>query len=69
MSDENLDRAIYGAEAIGREAHLFFDSEGNVDLRKAYYGHGQGYLDADKYGRTWVSTPRRVRRAYAGNAA
>ena len=45
MSDENLDRAIYGAEAIGREAHLF-DSEGNVDLRKAYYGLEKGYLDA-----------------------
>lgn len=62
-----LDRPIYGAEAIGRAANLV-DEEGNVDLRKVYYGLEKGYIDADKYGRTWISTPRRICRL-AGVAA
>jgi hypothetical protein len=68
MPNENLDRAVYGAEAIGREAHLL-DEEGNVDLRKTYHALEKRYLDADNFGRTWVSTPRRIRRAFAGTAA
>ena len=41
MSDENLDRPIYGAEAIGREAHLL-DDKGDVDVRKAYHALERG---------------------------
>jgi hypothetical protein len=61
----DLDRPIFGAEPIGREANLV-DKDGNVDLRKTYYALERGYLDANKFGRTWVSTPRRIRRQFAG---
>jgi hypothetical protein len=66
--DENLDRPIWGAEQIGREAGVF-DDEGNVDLRRTYYLLEKAYLPADKAGRVWVSTPRRIRVAFAGTAA
>jgi len=68
MSTENLDRPIYTAEAIGRAAELL-DDEGNVDLRKTYHALEHGYIDASKFGRTWVTTLRRIRRAFAGEAA
>ena len=66
--DDHLDRPIYGAEPIGREANLLKD-DGSVDLRKVYHALERGYLDADKFGRLWASTPRRIRRTFAGNAA
>jgi len=62
MPDKDLDQAVYGAPAIGQEADLF-DDDGNVDIRKAYYALEMGYIDADKFGRLWVSTPRRIRRS------
>lgn len=67
MSDNpsDLDRPLRGAEAIGREAKIF-DKDGNVVLSKVYYGLGNGYIDADKYGRLWISTPRRIRRGFVG---
>ena len=65
MSDDNLDKFVYGAERIGREANLVKD-DGSVDLRKAYYALENGYIDADKFGRLWRSTPRRFR---SGKAA
>jgi hypothetical protein len=68
MSEKSLDEPLYGAESIGRAAHLF-DDDGNVDIRKTYYALEKGYIDADKFGRLWVSTPRRIRRAFAGEAA
>ena len=34
--DLNLDRPVWGAEAIAKEANLF-DDEGKADVRKAYY--------------------------------
>jgi hypothetical protein len=67
-NEDDLDRPLWGAEAIGREARLL-DKAGNVDTRKTYYGLENRYLDADKYGQLWVSTPRRIRRAFAGKAA
>jgi hypothetical protein len=57
---DNLDRPIWGAENIGREANLFKE-DGSVDLRKTYFKLEKGYLDADKNGREWVTTPRRLR--------
>jgi hypothetical protein len=57
---DDPDRPIWGAEAIGREANIL-DEDGNVDLRKTYYKLEKGYLDADKNGREWVTTPRRLR--------
>jgi hypothetical protein len=73
MSDENLDRFVYGAEAIGREADIYekdkngeivLDENGKprVDVRKAHYALEKGYIDAEKFGpRIWRSTPRRIR--------
>jgi hypothetical protein len=59
MSDD-LDKFIYGGESIGREANLVKE-DGPVDLRKTFYALERGYIDADKFGRIWRSTPRRVR--------
>jgi hypothetical protein len=64
----DLDRPLRGAEAIGREAEIF-DEDGKVDLSKVYYALANGYLDADKFGRLWISTPRRIRRAFLGELA
>jgi hypothetical protein len=60
IKDEDLDRPIYGAKAIAIAANLV-DGDGNPDTRKAFYGLEMGYIDADKFGRKWRSTPRRVR--------
>ena len=68
MPDRDLDRAVYGAPAIGHEAYLF-DEDGNVDIRKTYYALEKGYIDADKFGRQWVSTVGRIRKSFAGKAA
>jgi hypothetical protein len=68
MENQNLDRPIWGAEAIGREAGLV-DHDGNVDLRRTFYMLEKGYLPATKMGRLWTSTPRRLRRAFAGEVA
>jgi len=68
MLDEKLDKPLYGAEPIGRAAHLL-DDHGKVDIRKTYYALERGYIDADKFGRVWVSTPRRIRRAFVGRDA
>lgn len=65
---ENLDRPLWGAEQIGREAGLL-DEVGNVDLRKVFYRLERGDLPASKIGRLWTSTPRRIRRAFAGDEA
>jgi hypothetical protein len=74
MSDENLDRVLWGAEAIGREAGCF-KKDGEVDVRKAFYLLEKGYVDANKVrdlegkGRQWVSTPRRIRHSLFGKVA
>jgi len=67
-SIDDLDRPIYGAHAIGKEAGLL-DDEGNVDLRRTFHALEHGYLDAGKFGRRWISTPRRIRSAFAGKTA
>jgi hypothetical protein len=58
--DEDLDRPIYGAVAIGRAAGMV-EADGSVDIRKVYYALENGLLDAGKFGKKWVSTPRRAR--------
>jgi hypothetical protein len=65
---KNLDRPLWGAEAIGREANVV-DDDGNVDLRKTFYLLEKGRLPGTKVGRLWTSTPRRIRRIFAGEDA
>jgi hypothetical protein len=67
-TDNDLDRPLWGAEAIAREANLL-DDNGDVDTRKAFYLLEKGLLPATKIGRLWTSTPRRIRRVFAGEAA
>jgi hypothetical protein len=45
-----LDMPVYGAEAIGKPK------------RQTFYALENGYIDADKFGRMWRSTPRRLAR-------
>jgi hypothetical protein len=55
----DLDRPIYGARAIGAVANLL-DEKGEVDIQAVYYALQMGYIDADKFGRRYRSTPRRI---------
>jgi len=57
-SDDDLDRPLWGAAAIAREANVL-DEHGNVD---------RGHIPATKTGQAWTSTPRRIRRHFAGEA-
>lgn len=66
MTDAELDRPLLGAHAIGRAAHLF-TRKGRVDIRKTFYALEKGYIDADKFGRRWVTTLR-IRSAYVGGS-
>jgi hypothetical protein len=54
-----LDRPVYGARDIARVANMF-DEAGEPDERAAFHALEMGYLDADKFGRKWRSTPRRI---------
>jgi hypothetical protein len=54
VSKNDLDKPIYGVEAIRREANL-------PNKSKTYHALSKGYLPADKLGKIWVSTPRRIR--------
>jgi hypothetical protein len=66
MSDlDDLDRPVWGAEQIGRLAGLL-KPDGTVDTRKTFYALEEGYLNADKVGRRWTSTPRRIRKFFSG---
>lgn len=65
LPTEDLDKPIYGVEPIGRIANILKE-DGSVDTRAAYYALEKGYIDADKFGRKWRTTPRRV---LSGNPA
>jgi hypothetical protein len=65
-TEQDLDRPIWGAEAIGREAGVF--KGGEVDVRKSYHLLEAGFLPATKAGHQWTSTKRRLRRFFAGEA-
>jgi hypothetical protein len=54
-----LDLPVHGAAEIARVLNLI-DDDGKPDLRRAFYVLEKGYVDADKWGRIWVSTPRRL---------
>jgi hypothetical protein len=56
---DDLDKFVYGAEAIAIVLNLL-DEDGKPDKRRAYYACERGYVDADKFGRIWRSTPRRL---------
>ena len=66
LSDDKLDEPLLGVVAIGREAKMFTDKKGTVDTRAVYYALEKKYLDADKFGRRWISTRRRIRQAFVG---
>ena len=55
---DDLDQPVYGAEAIAIVLNLRKD--GKPDTRRAYYACEKGYVDADKFGRIWTSTRRRL---------
>jgi hypothetical protein len=40
---DDLDRPLWGAQAIGREANIL-DEDGNVDTARVYYVLENGYL-------------------------
>ena len=59
VAKEDFDKPIYGVERIGRIANIPKE-DGSVDTRAAYYALEKGFIDADKFGRKWRTTPRRV---------
>ena len=59
MLDPDLDTPLYGIRPIAEALNLKKE-DGTLDLRKAYYALEKGYADADKFGRIWVSTRRRL---------
>jgi hypothetical protein len=67
MASKILDRPLYGAKPIGQAAHLF-DEVGNVDMRKTYWALKRGYIDANKFGGTWISTLRRIQTSWLAGA-
>ncbi|MGO9400091.1 MAG: hypothetical protein ACLP19_19955 [Xanthobacteraceae bacterium] len=58
---EDLDRPIWGVRAIAIAA--------NLTLRQAYHALEKGYLPANKAGRKWVTTQRRLRALFDGEEA
>ena len=60
MAEDDLDRPLWGAEAIAREI--------NRAPRATYHLLENGHLDADRVGGRWVSTPRRSREQFAGRS-
>ena len=58
LAKDDLDRPIWEARAIAIEA--------NLTIRQAYHALENGYLPADKAGRKWVTTRRRLRIRFDG---
>ena len=56
---DDLDLPVYGARAIALVLNLRRDN-GEPNERRAFYMLEKGYVDADKIGETWTSTPRRL---------
>lgn len=54
-----LDRPVYGARDIGRVVGL--------TPRQAYEALEHGHLPGDKFGKKWISTPRRLRQIAIGS--
>ncbi len=64
----DLDAPIWGALNIARGANLV-DKRGKPRLRAAYHLLESKRLPADKVGKTWVSTLRRLRSVASGETA
>ena len=58
--DDHLDLTCWGARAIGVAANVV-DKNGKPRMRAVYHLLENGLLPATKVGKTWVSTPRRLR--------
>lgn len=58
-NSDPLDRPVYGAKAIANVLNLL-KKNGEPDERRAFYMLEKGYVDANKVGETWTSTPRRL---------
>ena len=67
IKDDLLDRPVWGARAIAIAAGLV-DGRGKPRVRAAYHLLEKKLLPADKVGRTFVSTPRRLRAVANGEA-
>jgi len=65
---DNLDTPIWGARAIAIAAGLL-DKRGKPRVRAAYHLLEKGLLPASKIGKTYTSTPRRLRSIANGEAA
>jgi hypothetical protein len=63
----DLDQPIWGARAIALAAGLV-DKRGRPRVRACYHLLERKLLPADKVGRTFVSTPRRLRSIASGEA-
>lgn len=61
------DAPLWGAKAIAIAANVV-DARGEPDMRRIFYLLEQGHVPATKAGRAWVTTKRRLRRAFAGEA-
>jgi hypothetical protein len=59
-ADEDLDKPLWGAAAIGAEI--------DKTASQTFHLLEAGYLPATKVGRQWVSTKRRLRQLIAGVA-
>jgi hypothetical protein len=57
--DKYWDEPVYGAASIAEILNLL-DANGKPDLTRAYHVLESGYVDADKMGRRWWSTRRRL---------
>jgi hypothetical protein len=65
--NDDLDRNVWGAIDIAVAANLV-DERGKPRVRTAYHLLSKGLLPATKVGKTWVSTPRRLRSIANGQA-
>jgi hypothetical protein len=59
--DDYLDKPVWGAKDIGTII--------NKPTGATFHLLEAGLIDADKIGKRWVSTPRRLRKQFGGRAA
>jgi hypothetical protein len=64
--NDDLDRPIWGAAKIAVEAGLIDDATGKPNMDRAYFLLRKKLLPADKIGRSYVSTRRRLRKIASG---
>jgi hypothetical protein len=55
----------FGPAAVGVKAIAI---AANLSTRQTYHALERGHLPASKVGRKWVSTPRRLRSVFVGDA-